>query len=379
MLPARARVGALRADASSFWLPGLRPPGGASAEVKLFGWIARRPARCDRSDIHDEEDGSLFNGAFVQDGLALFAKRLFLAAAAFSVLASLTNRQPTFARRAPEYHFTLLFSLLGMMVLVSARELVLLFVAFELMSIPLYVLTGFLKREGAAPEAALKFFLVGTVSAAVIAYGMSFMYGMMGTTRLAAVPRGDGAGTPAHDAGPRARPGGPRIQDRSVPVPHVGARYLRGGSTPFIAWLSVAPKAAGFVVIIRLYLEGAGSAALAWAPLVAMLAGVTIVAGNLMAIPQQNIKRLLAYSGVAHIGYMLHRPRGDVGERRRDGALLSGRVPVREHGRVPGRGGGGAIGAVGRRSTPIAAWRSARRCSRWRCCSSCCRSAGFRS
>jgi NADH-quinone oxidoreductase subunit N len=77
------------------------------------------------------------------------------------------------------------------------------------------------------------------------------------------------------------------------------------GSTPFIAWLSVAPKAAGFVVIIRLYLEGAGNATLAWAPLISMLAGVTIVAGNLMAIPQQNVKRLLAYSGVAHIGYML--------------------------------------------------------------------------
>ena len=76
-------------------------------------------------------------------------------------------------------------------------------------------------------------------------------------------------------------------------------------STPFVAWLSVAPKAAGFVAIIRLYIEGVGSAALVWMPVVAALAGMTIVTGNLMAIPQQNIKRLLAYSGVAHIGYML--------------------------------------------------------------------------
>jgi NADH-quinone oxidoreductase subunit N len=76
-------------------------------------------------------------------------------------------------------------------------------------------------------------------------------------------------------------------------------------STPFVAWLSVAPKAAGFVVIFRLYLEGVGSAALLWVPLAAGLATLTIIAGNLMAIPQQNIKRLLAYSGIAHIGYML--------------------------------------------------------------------------
>jgi NADH-quinone oxidoreductase subunit N len=76
-------------------------------------------------------------------------------------------------------------------------------------------------------------------------------------------------------------------------------------ATPFVAWLSVAPKAAGFIVVFRLYLEGAGSAAFLWVPVVSAMAGLTIVAGNLMAIPQQNVKRLLAYSGVAHIGYML--------------------------------------------------------------------------
>ena len=103
------------------------------------------------------------------------------------MLGSLTLRHGAFARRAAEYHFALLASLLGMLVLASARELVLLFVAFELMSIPLYCLTGFLKREPAAPEAALKFFLVGTVSSAVIAYGMSFVYGVTGSTAL----RGD--------------------------------------------------------------------------------------------------------------------------------------------------------------------------------------------
>lgn len=251
------------------------------------------------------EDVSLFGGGFVQDGLALFAKRLVLTAAVVSVLASLTTTDPVLTRRAPEYHFTLLASIVGMLALVSARELVLLFVAFELMSIPLYVLTGFLKRDDAPPEAALKFFLVGTVSAAVLLYGMSFVYGVTGTTLLAAVPVAMADGHPLMLLGMGMILAGLGFKIAAFPFHMWAPDAYEAGSTPFIAWLSVAPKAAGFVVLVRLYLEGAGSAALGWVPLLSMLAGVTIVAGNLMAIPQQNIKRLLAYSGVAHIGYML--------------------------------------------------------------------------
>jgi NADH-quinone oxidoreductase subunit N len=252
-----------------------------------------------------EEGRSLFGGTFVQDALALFAKRLVLASAALSVLASLTLGHHTFARRAVEYHFMLLLSLVGMMALASARELVLLFVAFELMSIPLYVLTGFLKRDPAGPEAALKFFLIGTVSAAVIAYGMSFVYGVTGTTSLAAIPAATADAQPLMMLGLALILGGLGFKIAAFPFHMWAPDTYEAASTPFIAWLSVAPKAAGFVVIIRLYVEGVGSAALTWVPLLSVLAGLTIVAGNLMAIPQQNIKRLLAYSGVAHIGYML--------------------------------------------------------------------------
>ena len=278
----------------------------APHQGRRFGWITLIGLLAVLGLTFASEEGrEIFGGAYVQDSLAIFAKRLVLAAAALSVLASLTNRQSAFVRRAPEYHFTLLFSLLGMMVLVSARELVLLFVAFELMSIPLYVLTGFMKREGTAPEAALKFFLVGTVSAAVIAYGMSFMYGMMGTTLLSAVPVAMAQGHPLMMLGMALVLAGLGFKIAAFPFHMWAPDTYEAASTPFIAWLSVAPKAAGFVVIMRLYLEGVGNAALAWVPLISMLAGVTIVAGNLMAIPQQNVKRLLAYSGVAHIGYML--------------------------------------------------------------------------
>jgi NADH-quinone oxidoreductase subunit N len=247
----------------------------------------------------------LFGGAFVQDELALFAKRLFILATLIGVLASLPLRAVAFARRATEYYLAILASLLGMLVLSSARDLVLLFVAFELMSIPLYYLAGFLKREPEAVEAALKFFLVGTVSSAVLAYGLSFMYGMAGTTDVRGMARTLSAGHPMMLLGMLLALGGLGFKIAAFPFHMWVPDTYEAASTPFVAWLSVAPKAAGFVVIFRLYLEGMGDRVLYWVPAAAGLATVTIIGGNLMALPQQNVKRLLAYSGVAHIGYML--------------------------------------------------------------------------
>ena len=251
------------------------------------------------------EGASLLRGSFVQDSLAIFAKRLFIASAALSVLGSLTMRHDGFTRRAAEYHFALVASLLGMSVLASARELVLLFVGFELMSIPLFVLTGFLKRDAVAPEAALKFFLVGTASSAVIVYGMSFVYGISGSTALDAIPAAMADGHPLMLLGLALLLAGLGFKIAAFPFHMWAPDTYEAASTPFVAWLSVAPKAAGFIAIIRLFVEGVGAAALIWIPAISVLAGMTIVTGNLMAIPQQNIKRLLAYSGIAHIGYML--------------------------------------------------------------------------
>ncbi len=251
------------------------------------------------------EGASILRGSFVQDGLALFAKRLFIASAALSVLGSLTMRHDAFTRRAAEYHFALVASLLGMSVLASARELVLLFVAFELMSLPLFLLTGFLKRDAVAPEAALKFFLVGTVSSAVIVYGMSFVYGITGSTAFDAIPSAMAEGHPLMLLGMALLLAGLGFKIAAFPFHMWAPDSYEAASTPFVAWLSVAPKAAGFIAIIRLFVEGVGAAALIWLPAISVLAGMTIVTGNLMAIPQQNIKRMLAYSGIAHIGYML--------------------------------------------------------------------------
>jgi NADH-quinone oxidoreductase subunit N len=252
-----------------------------------------------------EPAGSFFGGAFVLDDLALFAKRLFLLITFIGALGSRSLKDGAFRRRAAEYHLLLLSSLLGMMVLASARELILLFVAFELMSIPLYVLSGFVKREAGQVEAALKFFLVGTVSSAVMAYGLSFLYGIARTTEIAGVTRALGSGHPLLLLGMFLVLAGFGFKIAAFPFHMWVPDTYEAASTPFVAWLSVAPKAAGFVAIFRVYLEGAGSLVALWIPAAAGLAAVTIVAGNLMALPQKNTKRLLAYSGIAHIGYML--------------------------------------------------------------------------
>jgi NADH-quinone oxidoreductase subunit N len=249
---------------------------------------------------------TIMAGGFVVDNLSLFAKRLFIGSAALSVLASLSLRQGPWARRSPEYHFAVLTSLVGMLVLASARELIVLFVAFELMSIPLYVLTGFTKRQEGSAEAALKFFLVGTVSSAIVLYGISFLYGVTGSTDVGTVAVALGAGRePLVGLGMALVLAGLGFKIAAVPFHMWVPDAYEAASTPFVAWLSVAPKAAGFVVILRLFMEGVGEASLIWLPAAAALASVTIVAGNLMALPQHNIKRLLAYSGIAHIGYML--------------------------------------------------------------------------
>ena len=167
-------------------------------------------------------------GMFVQDALAIFAKRLFLAATFIGLLAGISRDGVACGRRGGEYHLLLLSSLLGMLVLSSARDLILLFVAFELMSIPLYVLAGFLKSQDESVEAALKFFLVGSVSSAVMAYGLSFVYGATRTTDLARVAQTFSVGQPLLMLGLLAVFAGFAFKIAALPVSHVGARHVRG-------------------------------------------------------------------------------------------------------------------------------------------------------
>jgi NADH-quinone oxidoreductase subunit N len=263
----------------------------AAAGVLLLGVLAMllRPS------------GATLGGMFVQDGLALFVKRVFLAATFIGILAGLGS--PQFARRSAEYHLLILTSLLGMLTLASARDIVLLFLAFELMSIPLYVLAGFAKRAPEALEASLKFFLVGSVSSAVMVYGFSFVYGATGSTSLAIIAKAPA--DPWLTLGLLAVLTGVAFKIAAFPFHMWVPDTYEAASTPFVAWLSVAPKAAGFVALFRIYFEGVGDRAGMWGAAAAALATATMLAGNLMALPQKNAKRLLAYSGIAQIGYML--------------------------------------------------------------------------
>jgi NADH-quinone oxidoreductase subunit N len=249
--------------------------------------------------------GPLFGGAFVVDGLAVYLKQVFLLATLLAVVGGLGRPDAAESRRPLEYHVLVLTALLGMMILVSARELVLLFVAFELMSIPLYVLAGFVKKDARAVEASLKFFLVGSLSTALLAYGLSFVYGVTGSTRLDVVTRSVAGGDPLLLLGLLLVLSGVGFKIAAFPFHMWVPDTYEAAATPFVAWLSVAPKAAGFGVLLRVFIERAGPPAALWAEAAALLGAVTIVAGNLMAIPQTDAKRLLAYSGIAHIGYML--------------------------------------------------------------------------
>jgi NADH-quinone oxidoreductase subunit N len=276
------------------------------ATDRVLGWLTLAGLCAVTVFAFNAEPGRVWlEGTVVLDELAVFAKRLFLVASALSVLGTLAFTNETFWRRSTEYYTVMLASVLGMLVLASARDIILLFVSFELMSIPLYFLTGFLKRDGKAPEGALKFFVVGSVSSAVMLYGMSFLYGATASTDLAVIAASVATGDPMLMLGLSLVLAGLGFKIAAVPFHMWVPDTYEAASTPFVAWLSVAPKAAGFVVLFRVFIEGVGGVVSTWVPVLSALAGITILVGNLLAIPQTNIKRLLAYSGVAHIGYLL--------------------------------------------------------------------------
>jgi NADH-quinone oxidoreductase subunit N len=250
--------------------------------------------------------GDAFGGVFVLDPLALWFKRVFLAAGALAMLLAVDPAERGFPRRQGEYYLLLLFSLLGMSLLASARELLLVVVSFELMSLPLYVLAAFTKTDKLAGEGALKFYLVGATSLAITLYGLSLVYGATGTTMLPEIAlRSGGVHSPLLVLGLFATLAGLLFKIGAVPFHMWVPDTYQGASTPFVGFLAVAPKAAGFVLLVRLYLEAFAPLAARYRPALLALCVLTLVVGNVLALRQTNIKRLLAYSGIAQIGYMM--------------------------------------------------------------------------
>ncbi len=248
-----------------------------------------------------------FRGMLSIDGFTLFFNAMFLVAALLTALISYRYLEQE-GEHQGEYYGLILFAQCGMFFMAASTELVTLFVGLELMALSFYVLVGFLGRDKRSNEAAMKYFILGSFSSAFLAYGFSLLYGLTGSTRMADI-----------GALLETRPLSDPLLLLAIGSTIVGVLFklgvapfhmwvpdiYEGAPTPVTAYLSVASKAAAVAMLLRLF-EGplAGSREL-WEPLLAAAAVLTITVGNLGALSQSSVKRMLAYSAVAHAGYML--------------------------------------------------------------------------
>ncbi len=258
---------------------------------------------------YDGVDRVLFNGGYVVDHFSLLLKAVFLLSAYVVVLMS-TNYIAEGDYWEGEYYQLLLASVLGMMVMASARDLISIFVALELLSIPAYMLAAWRKRDGKSNEAGLKYYLMGVFASAVMLYGMSLIFGLTGTTLLSEIAdhiRTLDSTEPVLTLAVVFVIIGFAFKVSAVPFHTWAPDTYEGAPTPVTAFLAVASKAAGFVALLTLVFVGfyGEVGADIYQPLFYGLAVVTMFGGNLIALRQDNVVRMLAYSGVAQAGYIL--------------------------------------------------------------------------
>src|SRR5215471_17620967 len=246
------------------------------------------------------------HGLLAVDRFALFFKILFLGAAAITVLISMKYLE--IERVSPgEYYFLILCATLGMMILAGGIDLISIFIGLETMAVAFYILTGFIKPNPRSNEAAVKYFLLGAFSVGILLYGMSLMYGLSGTTGLRAMA----TAFVGQERDLRLIlavilvVAGVGFKIAAVPFHMWAPDVYEGAPTPVTAFLSVGSKAASFAMLLRIFLEGLPSMSADWRLLFEALAIVTMTVGNLAALTQSNIKRMLAYSSIAHAGYLL--------------------------------------------------------------------------
>src|SRR5436190_14677965 len=246
------------------------------------------------------------HGLLAVDRFALFFKILFLGAAAITTLLSMKYIE--IERVSPgEYYFLILCSTLGMMIMASGIDLISIFIGLETMAVSFYILAGFIKPNPRSNEAAVKYFLLGAFSLGILLYGMSLMYGLSGTTSL----RTMATVFVGQERDPRLVlavilvVAGVGFKIAAVPFHMWAPDVYEGAPTPVTAFLSVGSKAASFAMLLRIFLEGMPSLSADWRILFEVLAIVTMTVGNLAALTQSNLKRMLAYSSIAHAGYLL--------------------------------------------------------------------------
>jgi NADH-quinone oxidoreductase subunit N len=251
-------------------------------------------------------DRTMFGGAFVVDNFALILKAMFLLSGYIVVLLA-TNYIAEGDYWESEFYALVLSSLLGMVVMCSARDLLSIFVALELLSIPAYLLATWRKRDLKSNEAGIKYYLMGVFATAIMIYGMSLVFGAAGSTLLTDVSAAIGGEDPKATVvlGILFTIIGFAFKISAFPFHTWAPDTYEGAPTPVTAFLAVASKAAGFVAILQLVYVGFGTRDDVIEPLMWILAAGSMTAGNLMALRQKNIVRLMAYSGIAQAGYML--------------------------------------------------------------------------
>src|SRR5688500_7363548 len=245
-------------------------------------------------------------GLIAVDRFALFFKVIFLVAALMTVLMSVRYLEIEGASPG-EYYFLILCSTLGMMIMAGGVDLIAAFIGLETMAVSFYILAGFIKPNQRSNEAAVKYFLLGAFSLGILLYGMSILYGVSGTTSLRSMA--------TVFVGQERNPllvlavilvvAGMGFKIAAVPFHMWAPDVYEGAPTPVTAFLSVGSKAASFAMLLRIFLEGLPALQADWKVLFEVLAIVTMTVGNVAALTQTNLKRMLAYSSIAHAGYVL--------------------------------------------------------------------------
>jgi NADH-quinone oxidoreductase subunit N len=250
-----------------------------------------------------------FNGTVTMNGSAIYFCWLFLVATAITILVSVRYMEIEQEDHG-EYYALMLFAVVGMMCMAAGTDLVLLFIGLELMAISTYILVGFLRRDKRSNEAALKYLLLGAFSSGIFAYGLSLLYGLTGTTELAIIgSRLSFLPRPGENAvlilAVVTTLAGLFFKIAAVPFHQWAPDAYEGAPTAITGFMSVAGKAAAWALLLRIVYYALAPVVGLWMPLVVFVAVATLTGGNLAAITQTNLKRLLAYSSIAHVGYML--------------------------------------------------------------------------
>jgi NADH-quinone oxidoreductase subunit N len=248
--------------------------------------------------------GSYFGGSFVVDGFALYFKLIVAGSAFFAVLAA--ARWSGRTGDAPEYLTLILSVVLGSTLLVSMRDLFGIFLAIELATIPSYAMVAFDRSRRESAEGGMKYLITGVIASSVLLYGIVLIYGVSGSAMLQDVADTfSGTLTPVAVLGLVLMISGFAFKLSAAPFHFWTPDAYQGAPTSAAAFLSVGPKAATFAILLRILLEGMPDAAPTWTAVMAFLAIITMFVGNLFALRQRNVRRMLAYSSVAHSGYIL--------------------------------------------------------------------------